>query len=79
MDPSIVPLSLSLRYYCYLCTSNSRAVHDRYVFSVAVIGCVYTLLQLPFAALNTIRGKKFIGRNTFTLYIFIDLVLACFH
>ncbi|CAL9206525.1 CASP-like protein 4D1 [Musa acuminata AAA Group] len=48
----------------------------RYVFSVAVIGCVYTLLQLPFAALNIIRGKKFIGRNTFPLYIFIDLVFS---
>ncbi|CAL9138818.1 unnamed protein product [Musa acuminata var. zebrina] len=48
----------------------------RYVFSVAVIGCVYTLLQLPFAALNTISGKKFIGRNTFPLYIFFDLVFS---
>ncbi|CAL9081924.1 unnamed protein product, partial [Musa textilis] len=48
----------------------------RYVFSVAVIGCAYTLLQLPFAALNTIRGKKFLGRNTFPVYIFVDLVFS---
>ncbi|RRT35506.1 hypothetical protein B296_00051095 [Ensete ventricosum] len=45
----------------------------RYVFSVDVIGCFYTLLQLPFSALNTIRGRKFLGRKTFPLYIFIDL------
>ncbi|KAJ8464243.1 hypothetical protein OPV22_026795 [Ensete ventricosum] len=48
----------------------------RYVFSVAVIGCFYTLLQLPFSALNTIRGRKFLGRKTFPLYIFIDLVFS---
>jgi hypothetical protein len=30
----------------------------RYVLAVAVIGCAYTLLQLPFAAVSIARGKK---------------------
>lgn len=30
----------------------------RYVLAVAVIGCAYTLLQLPFAAVSIARGKS---------------------
>ncbi|RWW81777.1 hypothetical protein BHE74_00009819 [Ensete ventricosum] len=79
---------LVLRVFVFLCLLVSLVViatdtvtvtdpdpdpYSEYVFSVDVIGCFYTLLQLPFSALNTIRGRKFLGRKTFPLYIFIDL------
>ncbi|KAJ1275822.1 hypothetical protein BS78_05G165900 [Paspalum vaginatum] len=33
----------------------------RYVLAVAVIGCAYTLLQLPFAAVSVARRKRVVG------------------
>ena len=33
----------------------------RYVLAIAVAGCVYTLLQIPFAAVSIARRKTRIG------------------
>ncbi|KAL6842957.1 hypothetical protein ACP4OV_027270 [Aristida adscensionis] len=33
----------------------------RYLLGVAVVGCAYTLLQLPFAAVSIARRKRVIG------------------
>ncbi|RCV38501.1 hypothetical protein SETIT_8G147800v2 [Setaria italica] len=48
----------------------------RYLLSAAVIGCAYTLLVLPFAAIHVAQGRK-IGRGRgLALFIFTDVVLA---
>ncbi|TKW01123.1 hypothetical protein SEVIR_8G157800v4 [Setaria viridis] len=48
----------------------------RYLLSAAVIGCAYTLLVLPFAAIHVAQGRK-IGRGRgLALLIFTDVVLA---
>ncbi|KAL6654118.1 hypothetical protein ACP70R_007583 [Stipagrostis hirtigluma subsp. patula] len=46
----------------------------RYVLSVAVIGCAYTLLVLPFAAIHVAQGKR-IGRSGATTFIIFTDVL----
>ncbi|XP_066335872.1 CASP-like protein 4D1 [Miscanthus floridulus] len=45
----------------------------RYVLAVAVVGCAYTLLQLPLAAVSIARGKRSIGG---TVAVALVLVLA---
>ncbi|XP_062182128.1 CASP-like protein 4D1 [Phragmites australis] len=48
----------------------------RYVLSVAVIGCAYTLLVIPFAAIHVSQGKR-IGHSRATSFlIFTDVVCA---
>ncbi|KAK3118994.1 hypothetical protein QOZ80_9BG0712090 [Eleusine coracana subsp. coracana] len=48
----------------------------RYVLSVSVIGCAYTILVIPFAAIHVAREKR-IGRTGSTLFlIFTDAVFA---
>ncbi|KAJ1275809.1 hypothetical protein BS78_05G165200 [Paspalum vaginatum] len=48
----------------------------RYVLSVAVIGCAYTLLLLPFAAIHVAQGRR-VGRGRgIALLIFTDVVFA---
>ncbi|WOK97528.1 hypothetical protein Cni_G06236 [Canna indica] len=48
----------------------------RYLFSVAIIGCAYALIQIPISALSITKGKKIISRKALRLYIFADLVFA---
>ncbi|PUZ45160.1 hypothetical protein GQ55_8G200000 [Panicum hallii var. hallii] len=48
----------------------------RYVLSAAVIGCAYTLLVLPFAAIHVVQGKRFGRGRGIALIIFTDVVLA---
>ncbi|CAD6253601.1 unnamed protein product [Miscanthus lutarioriparius] len=45
----------------------------RYVLAVAVVGCAYTLLQLPLAAVSIASGKRSIGG---TVAVALVLVLA---
>jgi hypothetical protein len=54
----------------------------RYVLAVAVIGCAYTLLQLPFAAVSIARGKSAAnvdgggGVAAALVLVFADVVLV---
>lgn len=57
---------------------NDDAWKIRYVLAVAVIGCAYTLLQLPFAAVSIARGKRTIGGTVAValVLVFADVVFA---
>lgn len=49
----------------------------RYVLAVAVIGCAYTLLQLPFAAVAIARRKPLVGEGVAALLlVFADVAFA---
>ncbi|XP_072992633.1 CASP-like protein 4D1 [Typha latifolia] len=51
----------------------------RYVLSVAAIGCVYMLLQIPFAAINVGGGTISRGNDHMMLsLIFADMVVSLF-
>ncbi|KAK3118993.1 hypothetical protein QOZ80_9BG0712040 [Eleusine coracana subsp. coracana] len=50
----------------------------RYLLAVAVIGCAYTLLQIPFAVVSIVRRKRVVGGtyNVALLLVFVDVVAA---
>ncbi|KAJ1275807.1 hypothetical protein BS78_05G165000 [Paspalum vaginatum] len=48
----------------------------RYTFSVAAIGCAYTLLVIPLAAIAAVQGKVIGGTSFVRLLIFTDVVFC---
>ncbi|KAL6001053.1 hypothetical protein ACLOJK_006780 [Asimina triloba] len=48
-------------------TSFKDVVAYRFVLSTAVIGCAYTLLQIPLAIYHASTGKRLIRNNDFLL------------
>ncbi|TVU24747.1 hypothetical protein EJB05_27201, partial [Eragrostis curvula] len=52
----------------------------RYLLAVAVIGCAYTLLQIPFAAVSIARRKRVVGGSddVALLLLFADVAAAGF-
>lgn len=50
----------------------------RYVLAIAVIGCAYTLLQIPFVAVSIAKRKRMIGgsENVALFLIFADVIFA---
>ncbi|TVU24732.1 hypothetical protein EJB05_27186, partial [Eragrostis curvula] len=50
----------------------------RYLLAVAVIGCAYTLLQIPFAAVSIARRKRVVGGSddVALLLLFADVAAA---
>ncbi|OEL15053.1 hypothetical protein BAE44_0023929 [Dichanthelium oligosanthes] len=48
----------------------------RYVFSVAAIGCAYTLLVIPLAAIAAVKGMAIGGASFVRLHIFTDIIFC---
>ncbi|PAN43006.1 hypothetical protein PAHAL_8G203600 [Panicum hallii] len=48
----------------------------RYVFSVATIGCAYTLLLVPLAAVVAVQGRGIGGTSFVRFLIFTDVVFC---
>ncbi|TVU24751.1 hypothetical protein EJB05_27205, partial [Eragrostis curvula] len=48
----------------------------RYLLSAAVIGCAYTLLMIPFAAIHVAQGRRVGRTGAATFFILTDVVFA---
>ncbi|XP_074581403.1 CASP-like protein 4D1 [Curcuma longa] len=46
----------------------------RYLFSVAMLGIAYSLMQIPLAALSIIKGNSLVTKTILPWYIFTDVV-----
>ncbi|KAG2562576.1 hypothetical protein PVAP13_8KG272501 [Panicum virgatum] len=48
----------------------------RYVFSIATIGCAYTLLLIPLSAIMAVQGRGIGGTSFVKFLIFADIVFC---
>ncbi|KAG6501460.1 CASP-like protein 4D1 [Zingiber officinale] len=57
-------------------TTFKDVIAYRYLFSVAIIGIAYSLMQIPLAALSITKGSSLVTKRILPWYIFTDVVMG---